>query len=161
MKKQLQEVQEKVHLNYFDKELLAQEQVVLQEYRGVRKDYFSFLQQKSRIDWLTVGDENTSFFHRSLRIQAYSKRVIHIQDVQGKWCSGSVDVGKAFEEYYKVLPGSDDGEKMNVDAELVKSGPVVTDEHIALLSFHKGRGEGAVVRLRIKPIDRLIKFMSR
>ena len=45
-----------------------------------------------------------------------------------------MNVGKAFEEYYKVLLGSDDGERIHVDAELVKSGPVVTDEHIALLS---------------------------
>ncbi|KAL2904084.1 RNA-binding protein 44, partial [Bienertia sinuspersici] len=79
-----------------NKELFDKEHLVVQEVQKLRGDYFSYLAQKSKIDWLTVGDENTNFFHRSLKIQQHNKRVLSIKDMNGAWCYGKDKVAEAF-----------------------------------------------------------------
>jgi hypothetical protein len=41
----------------------------LHAYVSITKAGESFLKQKARNQWLQLGDQNNSFFHRSLRVQ--------------------------------------------------------------------------------------------
>ncbi|KAL2897430.1 Nestin [Bienertia sinuspersici] len=106
-KENLRKVQEKCQRDLYDQDVVEEEQERLEEFKKVSKDYFSFLTQKSKINWLKAGDENTRFFHRSLKIHQYHKRVVGVKDINGNWCEGRSAVAEAFEQYYKMLLGSE------------------------------------------------------
>jgi hypothetical protein len=48
---------------------LLKERECLHAYVSITKAGESFLKQKARNQWLQLGDQNNSFFHRSLRVQ--------------------------------------------------------------------------------------------
>lgn len=60
------ECQKKLQLRQ-DDEACTKEREAANTYRGVHAHYLSFLQQKAKYDWLKMGDENTSLFHRAIR----------------------------------------------------------------------------------------------
>ncbi|KAL2905278.1 hypothetical protein RDABS01_003988, partial [Bienertia sinuspersici] len=92
------------------------------------RDYFSFLKQKSKINWLKEGDENTRFFHRSLKIHQYQKRVVGVKDINGNWCEGRTAVAGAFEQYYKMLLGTEVQATGIVQSEVIQAGKIVSEE---------------------------------
>lgn len=82
-KQTLTEIQEKLHEDFMNTELQEKENEILQSFKQTRTEYFSFLQKKAKIKWLQVGHENTTFFHRSLRIQKHKKRIIVVKNKEG------------------------------------------------------------------------------
>ncbi|KAJ6418664.1 hypothetical protein OIU84_001935 [Salix udensis] len=52
------------------------------------KDEESYFKQKSRIQWLTLGDRNTSFFHRSVEHRRMRNRVNSLEDDKGNVITG-------------------------------------------------------------------------
>ncbi|KAL2903914.1 Eisosome protein 1 [Bienertia sinuspersici] len=106
-KESLKKVQENCQKNLYDQSAVKEEQERLEDFKKVSRDYFSFLKQKSKISWLKEGDEITSFFHRSLKIHQYQKRVVGVKDKNGNWCEGRTAVAGAFEQYYKMLLGTE------------------------------------------------------
>ncbi|XP_021718631.1 uncharacterized protein LOC110686347 [Chenopodium quinoa] len=51
----------------------------LEKFSRLRKDYFAFLQQNSKIKWLKLGDDNTAFFHKSIKVHSYKKKACDIK----------------------------------------------------------------------------------
>jgi hypothetical protein len=47
---------------------LLKENECLHAYVSITKAEESFLKQKARNQWLELGDQNNSFFHRSLKV---------------------------------------------------------------------------------------------
>ncbi|KAL2938063.1 hypothetical protein RDABS01_021512 [Bienertia sinuspersici] len=127
-KENLKKVQKKCQRDLYDQNAVKEEQERLEEFKKVSKDYFSFLTQKSKINWLKAGDENTRFFHRSLKIHQYHKRVVGVKDINGNWCEGKSAIAEAFEQYYKMLLGSEVQATGIVQSEVVQAGKIVTEE---------------------------------
>lgn len=61
-----------------------------------------------------MGDDNTAFFHRSLKLQNYRRKVYALNDRHGIWCEGPDQVAEAFIDYYKALLGSEMTERVKV-----------------------------------------------
>jgi hypothetical protein len=85
LKADLASIQEQVHQDHNNKELREKERATLDQFVSIKKDSFSFLQQKAKIRWMQMGDDNTAYFHRSLKIQNYKKKVIALNDMNGIW----------------------------------------------------------------------------
>lgn len=51
------------------------------------------MQQKAKVKWLTDGDENTAFFHGSVKSKNQKNR-IHGMYVNGVWCSDPIKINK-------------------------------------------------------------------
>ncbi|XP_062086266.1 uncharacterized protein LOC133792381 [Humulus lupulus] len=68
--------------------LNAAEREAFLEISKQEKLYASFLSQKSKIDWLRFGDENSSFFHASLKKRKVANRIVSF--ISGE-ASGSID----------------------------------------------------------------------
>ena len=72
-------------------------------YMHLCKDEESMLKQRSRINWLQLGDRNTKFFHNSLLHRQVRNRIHGLQDSTGTTIIGQQDMGKLASNYYEQL----------------------------------------------------------
>uniref|UniRef100_A0A803NAU3 Uncharacterized protein n=1 Tax=Chenopodium quinoa TaxID=63459 RepID=A0A803NAU3_CHEQI len=84
--------------------------------------------KQAKIKWLQIGDENSAYFHRSLKLRKFNKSVITIQDCEGVWCDTPDKISDAFVNYYKSLLGADLGEGVFVQQEIIRQGAILSDE---------------------------------
>ncbi|XP_062085726.1 uncharacterized protein LOC133791831 [Humulus lupulus] len=114
-------------------QLIKHEELARQEYSHIHKSYISFLHQKSKLDWLQKGDENTQLFHSSIRARRIRNRVYTIQDMNGNWVEHLGEVAKAFLIYYQQLLGSKLEGRRRVQPNIIRTGPVLTEAKAKLL----------------------------
>ncbi|KAJ6722196.1 hypothetical protein OIU74_006903, partial [Salix koriyanagi] len=82
------EAQKMLDLSTGDLERRAEERRRANTYARLRRDEEAYYKQKSKVQWLKLGDQNTSFFHRSL-IQRQSRNTVHnLVDDDGNQISG-------------------------------------------------------------------------
>ncbi|XP_062106372.1 uncharacterized protein LOC133817788 [Humulus lupulus] len=63
--------------------LVSAEREAYLEYRRQEKFFESFLRQKSKITWLRFGDDNTAYFHASLKKRKISNRIVSYISADG------------------------------------------------------------------------------
>ncbi|KAJ6670073.1 hypothetical protein OIU85_019845 [Salix viminalis] len=75
----------------------------------------AFYKQRSRVQWLSLGDHNTKFFHRSL-MHRNSRNAIHrLQDGNGVVYTGRKEMGDLAIQYYKsILRGTRQAQGLNL-----------------------------------------------
>nr|GEV71134.1 hypothetical protein [Tanacetum cinerariifolium] len=66
----------------------------------------SFLNQKAKVDWLKLGDANTSYFHNVVKSQAARNRIDCLTNSDGTCLDGD-QVSMAFIEHYTNFLGQD------------------------------------------------------
>nr|GEZ35754.1 RNA-directed DNA polymerase, eukaryota, reverse transcriptase zinc-binding domain protein [Tanacetum cinerariifolium] len=101
----LKNIQRDIDKDPYNKALRKEEVAILKEYMTTREDEEKLLFQKSKIKWLSLGDINNSFFHKTLKGR-YQKSIIeNIQDVNGNSFKGQ-DVANQFVMHFKNFLGS-------------------------------------------------------
>ncbi|XP_062089720.1 uncharacterized protein LOC133796262 [Humulus lupulus] len=103
------------------------------KYTKVHKDYISFLQQKSKLNWARNGDENSTLFHLSIRERRRQNRILSIIDARGNRVDEPVQVIEAFLSFYQELLGSKMLQRKKVLAGVMFQGPTVTESQSELL----------------------------
>ncbi|KAJ6392569.1 hypothetical protein OIU84_026820 [Salix udensis] len=68
-----------------DSQLQAQERILAENYNRLYKEEESFFKQRSRIQWLELGDRNTSFFHKSLQHRRSRNKIHRLSTPDGTW----------------------------------------------------------------------------
>lgn len=63
--------------------------------------------QKSRVDWLRMGDKNTRFFHTSTLIRRRMNKIEMPRNEAAEWVSVSTELKNLAITYYKELFSSD------------------------------------------------------
>uniref|UniRef100_A0A803PCI4 DUF4283 domain-containing protein n=1 Tax=Cannabis sativa TaxID=3483 RepID=A0A803PCI4_CANSA len=127
-KQELDEIQGLLHQNMLDVNLQKQEQEARELYGKIRKDYCSFLQQKSRISWLKEGDENSALFHSSIRERRICNSILSICDTAGKRMEEPYEITNAFLMFYQNLLGSKIENRRTVVTKLITQGACVTEQ---------------------------------
>lgn len=80
----------------------------------------SFLHQKSRVKWLSVGDLNTGVFHKAVRANL-SRNVIHyLLDAADKKIFDSVTLKNMTSQFYESLLGSENSEINPLSVDQIK-----------------------------------------
>ncbi|XP_022040984.1 uncharacterized protein LOC110943550 [Helianthus annuus] len=87
------------------------------KYQEALLDEERFLKQKSKVDWLAVGDMNSAFFHSSLKNKVHYSRINVIQDVSGKVYEDDL-VQLAFVNHYENFLGQQGDTSLNPASEL-------------------------------------------
>ena len=59
--------------------------------------------QRSRVLWLSKGDNNTAFFHSKATRRLRKNLIRGIRDGNGAWLTDQDDIGHVMENYYKEL----------------------------------------------------------
>jgi hypothetical protein len=85
---------------------LLKENECLHAYISITKVDESFLNQKARNQWLQLGDQNNSFFHRSLKVQHAKKAITHLWDEQGNRVEDVGQIKQVAESFSKKLLGT-------------------------------------------------------
>ncbi|XP_062094134.1 uncharacterized protein LOC133800198 [Humulus lupulus] len=97
------------------------------------KAYCSFLHQKARVHLLKEGDENSTFFHASIRARHTQNRIYSIIDEKGTWHEQPDKVTEAFLQIYTTLLGSKMADRGHVIQIVVEEGALVSEEQGSML----------------------------
>ncbi|XP_062118934.1 uncharacterized protein LOC133832635 [Humulus lupulus] len=105
-KEKLSDCQNKMHRDPLNVILQSQELEARQQYAAVQKNYSSFLSQKAKVAWVKEGDENSAFFHSSIRERRSLNRICSIINAEGTRVDTPDEVTEAFLSYYQSLLGT-------------------------------------------------------
>nr|TKR98075.1 hypothetical protein D5086_0000206760 [Populus alba] len=72
-------------------------------YMQLCKDEESLLKQRSRINWLKLGDRNTKFFHNSLLQRQVRNQIHSLQNSTGSVITDQQEMGNLASTYYQQL----------------------------------------------------------
>ncbi|KAK8570774.1 hypothetical protein V6N13_103178 [Hibiscus sabdariffa] len=64
--------------------------------------------QKSRTDWILLGDRNTRYFHRRVVCRKQRNRISSLQLLNGEWCSDNDTLRTKAVKYYESLFAADE-----------------------------------------------------
>ncbi|XP_071694810.1 uncharacterized protein [Rutidosis leptorrhynchoides] len=78
---------------------------LLHAYNSAVIDEERFLQQKSKIEWLHVGDNNTSFFHKVVKGKQHRNHILTVEDNMGNIVEGR-DVPACFVSHFTNFLGN-------------------------------------------------------
>ncbi|XP_062118460.1 uncharacterized protein LOC133832091 [Humulus lupulus] len=123
----LKECQDHLKEDLLNELLIVQESQAGKKYSEVHKLYCSFLHQKAKVKWLQEGDENTTFFHASLRDRIAQNRIYSVKAETGVWVDKPEDVSSVFLSYYQTLLGCKLENRFSVNRNVVRHGRVMTD----------------------------------
>ncbi|KAK1429871.1 hypothetical protein QVD17_12158 [Tagetes erecta] len=99
LREELDGIQKLIDRDPFDLELRRQESECQKKFLEASLDEECFLKQKSKVDWLAAGDQNTAFFHNTLKSKNHRARIDVILDREGVVHEGE-DVQKLFVTHY-------------------------------------------------------------
>lgn len=72
------------------------------KFKQAKEDYFVYVQQLAKLQWITHGDENTKIFHQRLK-QRRSINCINVLYVDGFIVSDMDRIHQAFDAFYSDL----------------------------------------------------------
>ena len=98
----------------------------------------TFLKQKSRVNWLNLGDANKKFFFKSCQGRWNSNKIISIADNEGNTLASHKDISTHAVDYFKSLLGRDrDVSPIDVNIEL----PMISPSHHEFLAASFSRDD--------------------
>ncbi|WMV45528.1 hypothetical protein MTR67_038913 [Solanum verrucosum] len=92
-----------------------------------------FMQQRSKCQWLKLGDYNTKFFHQMLKARRSNNRIFSVQNLAGKTQTNLEQIVEAFVKFHSELLGSAAIERDHVHSQVVNMGTMVNQEQRGLL----------------------------
>ncbi|XP_074298788.1 uncharacterized protein LOC141629726 [Silene latifolia] len=128
----LEEKQAQLHLDPQNLMLQIEERAAAQSFKELHKAKHSFLGQKAKINWMHRNDENTHYFHSSIKVHRAQNKVLSIMDMNGNLCSDNSTIEQAFIDYYHRLLGSSE-RVTRVNLEVVRRGKSVSDIHASAM----------------------------
>ncbi|GKV19260.1 hypothetical protein SLEP1_g29545 [Rubroshorea leprosula] len=81
----------------------------------------AFLKQKSRVHWLKEGDQNTTYFHKILKIRRCKNSIKELHSDDGKVFTQHVDIARKAIAFYQKLLGTEDPSCLGGELELLKT----------------------------------------
>ena len=64
------------------------------------------MKQEARNQWLQLGDQNNSFFHRALKVKSAKRTITYLWDEYGAKMDDVEQIKKVVEDFYKNLLGT-------------------------------------------------------
>ncbi|XP_022032683.1 uncharacterized protein LOC110933786 [Helianthus annuus] len=82
-RKELDDWQVVIDQDPANQDVLVKHSIILQKYKEAIHDEAVFLQQKSKVDWLNLGDSNTKYFHNVVKAKNHRSRILLIRVTGG------------------------------------------------------------------------------
>ncbi|KAH0699374.1 hypothetical protein KY290_014199 [Solanum tuberosum] len=101
----------------------------------------SILKQKSRVQWLKLGDGNTTYFHASLKNRIARNKILSLTTTDGRMVNNNNDIEEEVIEFYKQLLGSCATQLPAINPMVMRDGPALDRNQQAQLIKHVTRQE--------------------
>ena len=99
-------IQTELQASHMDVDLHQREQEATTQLRKWRKVEDKALFQKARINWLRNGDENTAYFHATIKERRASNTIYDLLDAEGKWHNKAKEIHSEIIQYFQKLQGT-------------------------------------------------------
>ena len=152
--KELLDAQERVHSEPHNSEILDKELMCTQVLKQVKKKYGSLMQQKAKVDWLTYGDDNTIFYHNSIKHRAAHNK-INTFVLDGNTVSNPSLIKHSFISFYCELLCHKLRDRKRVNMNIIGIGPLLSNsmrENLPCPSLLKISGSSCEVLMTTKPL---------
>ncbi|GKV25846.1 hypothetical protein SLEP1_g35229 [Rubroshorea leprosula] len=80
-----------------------------------------YLKQKSRVQWLKEGDQNTTYFHKVMKVRRSRNMIREIYSDDGELLTQYVDIAKEAVGFFERLLGTEDPNCNGGDLDLLRS----------------------------------------
>ncbi|GJZ49122.1 RNA-directed DNA polymerase, eukaryota, reverse transcriptase zinc-binding domain protein [Tanacetum coccineum] len=101
---EVERVQKDLDVDPFNQTLRDEEAVYVRAFTDALIMEERFLKQKAKVEWLKVGDSNSTYFHKSVKGRISRNRIDIITDVGGNLITGD-GVPSAFVSHYEAFLG--------------------------------------------------------
>lgn len=115
IRQQLQLIQHSLLESNGRVDLIREEKSLLAELEKWSKIEEHIWHQKSRIDWLRLGDSNTKFFHAYAKVRQNTNVIHRLVKSDGTVCLGQEEIKQEITEFYRLLMGPAADELTMVD----------------------------------------------
>ncbi|XP_074315057.1 uncharacterized protein LOC141651237 [Silene latifolia] len=129
----LEDIQKKLHQDPQNILLQNEERVAAISYKELSEARDMFLNQKAKVQWMKCNDENTQFFHSSIKARRALNKILTIKDQNGVLCSDNKSIENAFLTYYKDLLRSSK-EVTRVNLGVVRRGKCITHQQASAMT---------------------------
>lgn len=85
----------------------------------------SILKQKSRIQWMKLGDANTTYFHVSMKSRVSINMMRSLQNSQGDMVHTEKEITEEVLQFYRSLLGSNASQLPAINHGVMRKGPVL------------------------------------
>ena len=107
-RKELEVIQMEILNGCLRTSLIEKEKEITNELRELRLVEESFYQQKSRIQWIQEGDQNTSFFHGMVAAKQNKNTIKGLTDAEGNRLTSPTQISEEAVGYFEKLIGTVD-----------------------------------------------------
>ena len=87
-KNEMDKAQEALHTAHENPTLCMRERDAVHKYASTVRAEESFFKQKARIQWLSLGDQNTSYFHKSVNGRHNRNKLLSLTREDGEVVKG-------------------------------------------------------------------------
>ena len=115
-----------------DSGLVGNEKICLKNFNDLARAEEGFLKQKSRIQWLKLGDQNTNFFHKAVKARNSRNSIKFITMENGCRIDDPATIRQKFVEHFQSVLGS--SMQDTADVEFNTDGLVWSSEHLDILN---------------------------
>lgn len=88
---------------YYDSDASSNLSDLYSKYSDLQSQNASRWAQRSHLNWLLNGDQNTAFFHNMVRVRNHFNSINSVIDSNGSCCSDRNDIEDAFFQFYTNL----------------------------------------------------------
>ncbi|XP_071723887.1 uncharacterized protein [Rutidosis leptorrhynchoides] len=124
----LSNIQVNLQADPFNRELQDEERAVGMKFKELLQLECEFYRQKARIDWLNEGDDNTQFFHNSVKKRQSKNAITRLTLSSGVITTDPERISAAMIEFYSTLLGTSMEGRHCLDPGVVQNGPVLSLE---------------------------------
>ena len=123
--KSLHSAQEALHKHAQDVLLIQSKSLCAQNLQQAKNDFASYLQQKAKIAWIKHGDENTSYFHNSIKQRCSYNKINHLH-IDDNLMSDPFKIQQGFIAFYTNLLCRDMVNRRKVNMDVIHSSPILS-----------------------------------
>ena len=128
----LLDVQEQLHSQPSNVILASQEQEASHHLKMLQFDFESSIRQKAKLNWVAFGDDNTKFFHQSIRHSNRINRISYLH-VNGADISDPSMIHQEFYKFYSNLFCPEPAVRSSINFQILRSRPILFDDQRGLL----------------------------
>jgi hypothetical protein len=103
----LEQAQKDVLLLGGQADCLIKEKECLHEFLSISKAEEAYFKQKSRVKWLNLGDHNSSYFHKMIKIRTSRNLITHLWDGNGVKVDEENQIKQVAVDFYEKLLGTE------------------------------------------------------